>query len=157
MAHAAGQLMRIVMAEAREPDELERGLDARRVLGRRHAASKQAEADILLDAHPGKQAGVLEHHGVRHRPAGRLDVEATARLAVEAGEDAQQGRLAAAARPDDAEEFARRHVQVDVVERDNGVGAVAVNLAQLRDLDRRAAPLNAHRYASWDRPFRIRS
>jgi len=75
-------------------------------------------------------------------------------LAVEAGEDAQQGRLAAAARPDDAEEFARRHVQVDVVERDNGVGAVAVNLAQLRDLDRRAAPLNAHRYVSWDRPFR---
>ena len=62
---------------------------------------------LAVDAHPGEQAALLEHHGVLHRPAGGIDVDGAARLAVEAGEDAQQRRFPAAARPDDAEEFAR--------------------------------------------------
>ena len=69
-------------------------------------------------------------------------------LLVEAGENAQQGRLAAAARPDDAQELAGRHAQIDVVERDQGGGAVAVNLVEMRDLDRRAAPLDTHTVSS---------
>ena len=55
LAHAAGELVRKVVAEFCQPDQLERGLDARRLLGRRHAAGEQAEADIAGDAHPGKQ------------------------------------------------------------------------------------------------------
>ena len=70
------------------------------------------------------------------------------RLLIEAGENAQQGRLAAAARPDDAQEFARRDAQIDVVERDQGGGAVAVNLVEMRDFDRRAAPLDTHTVSS---------
>jgi len=67
---------------------------------------------------------------------------------IEAGENAQQGRLAAAAWPNDAQELAWRHAQIDVVERDQGGGAVAVNLVEMRDFDRRAAPLDTHTVSS---------
>ena len=48
----------------------------------------------------------------------------------------------------DAQELAGRDVQIDVVERDQGGGAIAVNLIEMRDLDRRAAPLDTHWVAS---------
>ena len=60
---------------------------------------------------------------------------------VEAGKDAQQGRLAAAARPDDADELARRDRKVDAVERDDALRPAAIFLAQICDPDRRAPPL----------------
>ena len=58
------------------------------LLGRR-AAHHQPEADIGLDAHPGKQAALLEHHGVLDRPAAGFDGEGACALVVESGKDAQ--------------------------------------------------------------------
>src|SRR6202041_1785404 len=79
-----------------------------------------------------------------HRPAGGVDIERAARGAVEAGENAQQGRLAAAARPDDADEFTRRDGEIDAVERPDALRPAAVFLAQPTDPDRRTPPF-AHR------------
>ena len=72
----------------------------------------------------------------------RIDLDGAAGLRVEPGEDAQQRRLPAAARADDADELARRDAQVDVVERDaREPWRAGIFLAQARDLDRGAAPL----------------
>ena len=49
-------------------------------------------------------------------------------LVIEAGEDAQQRRLSAAARPDDADELAGGDVQVDIVEREHAAGPLTYSL-----------------------------
>ena len=144
LAHAAGKLMRIVSAEFRQSHEFQGGVDPRRHLGRRHPARHQAEADIGLHAHPGKQAALLEHHRVLDRPARGLDLDGAAGLFRQPREDPQQRRLPAARRTDDADELARRDVQIDVVERHHAALAAHELLAQSDDVDRRPAPLNGH-------------
>src|SRR6185295_16268697 len=124
--------------------ELERGLDTLLRLRAGHASRHQTEADIGLDAHPGKQAALLEHHGVLDRPAAGLDREAACALVVEPCEDAQQRRLAAARRADDAQELARRDGEVDGVERHHPALAADIFLAQASNLDRGTAPPNVH-------------
>ena len=108
LAHAAGELVRKVAAELGEADELERGVDPLRGFRGGNAARHQPEADIGLDAHPGEQPALLEHHRVLDRPAFGVDGDGAGGLVIEAGEDAQQRRLSAARRPDDAEELAGR-------------------------------------------------
>ena len=107
LAHAAGKLVRIVVAEFREPDELERAFDPHGDLARRNAARHQPEADIRLHVHPGEQPALLEHHRVLTAKPPASTVIVPPDLRVEAGKDAQQGGLAAAARADDADELAR--------------------------------------------------
>ncbi len=144
LAHAARELVRVVLAKLGQAHELERGLDPGRRFLRGDAARHQAKADIGLDAHPGKQAAFLEHHGIGDLPARRLDLDAAARLGVEPGQDAQQGRLAAAGRAHDAEEFAGRDPQRDVVERQHVAGTARIFFPQADDVDRGAAPFNGH-------------
>src|SRR5262249_42181986 len=127
-----------------QPHKLERGLDALVRLGVGNAARHQAEADIGLDAHPGEQPALLEHHGVLHPPTAGFDRDRARRLLVEPGEDAQQRRLAAPGRPDDAVELARLDPQIDAVERAYPALAAHVFLAQAGDADRSATPLNDH-------------
>src|SRR5262249_7973077 len=144
LAHAAGELVRIVAPEPCQTHEPQRRLDPLVRLGFGNAARHQAEADVGLDAHPREQPALLEHHGVLHAPAAGLDRDRARRLMVEPGEDAQQRRLAAAGRPDDAEELARLDPQVDAVERAYPALAAHVFLAQAGDADRSATPLNDH-------------
>jgi hypothetical protein len=141
LAHAARQLMRKMPPKLGESDEAQRRLDPRRRRGRSDAARHQPEADVFLHGHPRKQPAFLEHHGVRDRPAGGRDVECAARRMVEAGKDAQKSRLAAAARPDDADELTGCDRKVDAVERDDLLRPAAILFAQILDPDRRAAPL----------------
>src|SRR6185437_1105303 len=89
LTHAARQLMREMLAEMRQADEAHRRFDPRRALARRHAARHQAEADILLDRHPGKETAFLEHHRVLDLPAGAADGDGARRLLLEARQDAQ--------------------------------------------------------------------
>ena len=145
LPHAAGELVRIVAPEFCQAHELERSLDPRGGLAATHSARHQSEADIGLDAHPRKQAAVLEHHGVLDRPAFGGDCDVAAGLPIEPGEDTQQCRFSAAARADDAEELPRRNAQGDVVERKHAALAADIFLAQPNDVDRSAAPLNGHR------------
>ena len=62
LAHAAGQLMREVVAPAAEADGCEHLLGAAAALGRSDAAQLQAELDILEDALVREQREVLEDH-----------------------------------------------------------------------------------------------
>ena len=63
LAHAAGELRRIVAHEVLEPDRLQRLPRARLLLGLRHALEHHAELDVLDDRAPGKQRVLLEHEG----------------------------------------------------------------------------------------------
>ena len=54
---------------------------------------------------------------------------------MQAGEDLQQGRLAAAGRADDRDELAVGDGEVDVAQRRDGVGPAAVALRQMADRD----------------------
>src|SRR5262249_17468346 len=78
--------------------------------------------------------------------ARRLDLDRAAGLGGEPREDAQQRRFPAARWSDDADEFARRDAQVDVVEGNHATRTAQVFLAQSDDVDRRAAPLDGHSY-----------
>jgi hypothetical protein len=73
-----------------------------------------------------------------------MHLDRAAGLAVEAGEDAEQRRLAAAARPNDANELTRRNVKIDIVERNDGALRADILAAEPHDLDRGAAALCAH-------------
>ena len=111
-----------------------RNIIARRVrpvgTRRKEVYNNQAEADISLHAHPGKQAALLEHHRVLDRPARGLDLDGAAGLFRQPREDPQQRRLPAARRTDDTDELARRDVQIDVVERHHAALAAHELLAQ---------------------------
>src|SRR5262249_35852241 len=109
-----------------------------------HASGVEPEAHVGLDVHPGKQAALLEHHCVLDRPAAGLDLDGAAGEIIETGEDAQQRRFPAAARPDDAEKLARRDPQVDVVEREPAALPALILLAHAGNIDRRAPPLDGH-------------
>jgi hypothetical protein len=137
LAHAAGELRGIVLREVLQPDRFERALCAGLALGPRHALEHHAEIDVLQHRVPGKQRILLEHEGdvVRHRPgdalAGNLDRAGGGRH--QAADDVEQGRLAAAARPDQAEELAAPDVERGVAQ-----GAHVMGVARLAELVRDA-------------------
>ncbi|MPM53571.1 hypothetical protein SDC9_100339 [bioreactor metagenome] len=77
----------------------------------------QAHRDVLLHRQPGEQAVVLEHDTPVQAGAG--DLVAAQRdvafvVGIEPQHQAQQRGLAAATGAHDADEFARRQMQVDV-------------------------------------------
>ena len=146
LLHAAGQLARVLVAEpphpARpdKPDRGERGvgrLPPRRA-GPRRAAQRQCHVVPHGQPRVQRPAVVLEDHGqplwdllhglaAQHDPpGGRPDQPADA---------AQQGRLAAAGRADDGDEFPPGDAQAYPVDRQVGGIAVAVGPGQVRYLE----------------------
>src|ERR1700733_10916337 len=107
-----------------EPDQLEQLLDPGADLGWLALADLEAKGDVVEHGHVRERRVVLEDEsdaailrsGPGHILAGDPD-RATVRL-LEAGDDAQQGRLARAARPEQCGQPALGHVERDVVERD---------------------------------------
>ena len=108
LLHAAGELLGIVMRERRQA---RRARASRRRSRPRSAAgtpfSRSPNATLSRDGEPGKQRVGLEHHAaigagpVTGRPSSRI---APGGRRVEPGDQAQQGRLAAAGRPEDGDE-----------------------------------------------------
>src|SRR5215472_577440 len=102
-------MMRIRAGEILKLDEAELFKRDRLALRFRHALHFQAEGHIAESGTPGKQLReILEydpavHAGARDRCAADPDLASGRRQ--EAGHDVQKRRLAAPARPDDAEEF----------------------------------------------------
>ena len=99
LAHAAGQLLRIGAFETAQADQVDRLLGAFSALVARHAARLQTQLHILLHGQPGKQRETLEHHrhafgGSHHRLIAPQHLAGGRRQ--QAGDDAQQGRLAGA-------------------------------------------------------------
>ena len=82
-----------------------------------HAAQAQAVGDVLFDVHMGKERVALEdgiHRPLFGRQVGHVPpAEEHAALVgrFEAGDDAQRGRLAAAGRAQQRDEFAAVHVE----------------------------------------------
>ena len=112
----------------------------------RHLAQLQREGDVVAHREVGVQGVGLEHHG--DVPVLRLQtgdvVSADEQVAVgdrfEPGDHPQGGRLAAAGRPDEHQELAVVHLEIQVV---HGVEAVLVDLVDLVERDRchvRCAP-----------------
>src|SRR4029077_14112280 len=132
LAHAAGQLPRIVVFKTLEPDELQQ-LHGALAVGRADGAG-DLTADDGVGQHraPRQEAVVLEHEAAV--AAGLLDRAAVeqhlARTGMfEAGDDAQERRLAAAARPDARDELAALDVEADAAQRFEG----AERFRQARD------------------------
>ena len=63
LAHAAGQLMRIVLGEFGELEVFQQRLRAPPALGRRHALDFDAEHHVLVDRAPRQQQVLLQHEG----------------------------------------------------------------------------------------------
>ena len=119
---AARELVRLAAGIALELHQTQHGLDARGDLVFRTTVAAQSEGDVVPHREVGKQRVGLEHHvdrpfvgrepgqiaPIEHDPAG------TRRL--EAGEHAQQGRLAAAGRAEQAENLAANDVEADVID-----------------------------------------
>ncbi len=123
LALAAGQLIGPARAEPLELDEREHLLDPGGDRLLRQPVLAQAECDVPGNGEVGKQRVALEHHvdGTPMR-RDRRDVLSGEQHAAfvgdfEAGEDAQQGGLAAARRPQQREELAVMDVEAEPVHR----------------------------------------
>src|SRR5437588_3197682 len=102
----------------------ENGANPLCTLSPRHSFVAQAELDIVVDRLPWEQRELLKNDG----PIGPgrddlllADANRPARGEIEARRHAEARRLAATGRPDDRDEFLVAHVQIDVLERDNGI------------------------------------
>src|SRR5690349_1601051 len=100
LAHAAGELVRALVAEAPETDDLEQLLGALPALGAGDAGQAQRQFHVAGDGQPREQGRLLEHQG--DVPA--ADVQAAAADLVEAGDEREQRALAAAGRTQQADE-----------------------------------------------------
>ena len=99
-----------------------------------HAPQLERELDVAPSREPGKQCALLEHQ----RDLAVGDVDDASRRLVEAGDDVEQGGLAAARGPDETGELARSNVERETLERVHGLGAAAEDATQPGDVDRRA-------------------
>ena len=91
----------------------------------------QRQLDVAFDGAPLEQAALLEGHAVVLVEAGLMrrlavDDQLAGRRLDQVGDQAQQRRLAAARRPDQRDELATVHGEVDVDQRVDLVGGAAV-------------------------------
>ena len=139
LAHAAGQVFRVAGTEFRQAQHAQQHVDSFLDLGWRLAGDFQAESDIALDGHPREQRVFLEYHaavgtGLGDQLAAGQDL-AGSRLR-EAGDGVQEGRLAAAGRPQQADELAAGDFQVDVFQGDDVGAARGEDFIDCIDIDR---------------------
>jgi hypothetical protein len=143
LALAAGELADAALLVAGEVDHRECGTDALGIGRFRQAPGPQREGDVLADIHVREQRVVLEDDAdVALVGRGEGDVAAAeqdraGRGLDEAAEDAEQRGLAGAGGAEQRDEFLRRDVERDVVQRPHR----SVDLAGRPDLDALAATL----------------
>src|SRR5439155_4892396 len=138
-------LVRVIPLEAREPRHHEELARAQRALTLVDPTDRQPDLHVLLDRLPGQEGVALEHVAevqlaARARARLRAVDEDAARtlggLGIEQpGDRVEDGRLAAAARPEDRDELPFRDHEADVPDR---VDAAAV--ADADALERDAHP-----------------
>ena len=124
LALPARELGGIAVAEALELDEVEQLVHALADLGPGPPPHLEAEGDVVSHRHVLEGGVVLEDEADvallrrerRRVLAGEEDLAGVGRL--EPGDDAQQGRLPGAARPEQRRQRAALHLEGDVVDRD---------------------------------------
>ncbi len=146
LLHAAGQFMRIALLETFEPQQLEHRAHFRVEFGAIDASQLRRQANVLLDRQPRQQVVRLEHHaGFRSWPRDGLAVHQHFAAAVErdqAGDDAQQRALAAAAGSEHRDELALADGEIGTGQ---GVCAGIEGLRYVADRDgRRCAGRASH-------------
>ena len=122
LALAAGELGRVALGEAGEPDDPQQLVDARLDLVLGLLADRQAEADVVAHRHVLERRVVLEDEAdlaLLRRDVGDVlaaDHDVAGVGVLEAADDPQQRRLARAARPEQRGQRAVRDLQRHVVE-----------------------------------------
>ncbi|MNK61199.1 hypothetical protein D3C87_803550 [compost metagenome] len=132
--------MRKGLGEVGEADELQRFVDAP-ALRLEHAARLQAERHVVPHAAPGVERRVLEDDDARRvgpRDGRAVLGDASGGGGLQPGHEAQQRRLAAAARPEQRDELAGLHREVDVVEHLQRTRRHIEPVAHALDVDLRA-------------------
>ena len=138
--HAAGELARIGLLEALEADQRQHLGGAGLGLGLAHGFEHQRHHHVGDGGRPRHQRRVLEDEaeialgttgGIIGR---RRPVDAAGAGCAEPGDHAQQRRLAAARRAQQADELALREVEIDIPDRER---AVAELLGDPGDADQR--------------------
>ena len=147
----ARQLRGVATGESLEPDQGQQLLHARVDLGARAPAHRQPERDVAGHRHVLEGRVVLEHEAHAAAARGRIgdilaaDAHDAGVGALQAGDHAQQRRLAAPAWPEQRRERAVGHGHADIVQRLEGAKA----LAHIVDLDRhQRAPRARARWVS---------
>src|SRR5262249_32292272 len=108
LSHAARQLMREVMLEAAESDQVNQPIGTRAGLRLSRALDLQAEDDIVEHGSPWEKRILLEDEAaIRPRPSDwpPVDDDFAARWSCQTIDDAQQRRLAAAGGADNRNEL----------------------------------------------------
>jgi hypothetical protein len=116
LAHAAGELLRKGRSKFQQAGAREHVLDAPCPLLRRQRMMLECKGHVAFDRAPRQQREILKDVGEGIERAGRrLALHQHAALArlQDAAHDAEQGRLAAAGRPDHREGLAFAHRQID--------------------------------------------
>jgi hypothetical protein len=131
LPHAAGELVRPLATEPLEPDDLEQVLGPPPPLALVDALEPQRELDVSGHRQPREQRRLLEHQ----RDVPSADVQRAAAEVVQAGDQRQQGALAAPGRAEEADELPLAHGQGNPVEGEQCAGAMAVPLGHLVQAD----------------------
>jgi hypothetical protein len=114
----------VVVLEPRQLDERHHLADALGAALAVPAEQLERQADVARDRAPVVEDGVLEDDPVvavepRAVRVLAVDDDAADRRLDQVADDPQKGRLAAAGRPDQRDELARLHLEVDPVEREH--------------------------------------
>ncbi len=137
LRHAAGELVRIGIAERGQADQLDDRIDPV-PLRLQDALRLQPERDIVPDRAPGKQRRILEHDDARRMRTGDAGIvfpqRPGARL-LQPRDQPQQGRLAAAGRTEQRDELAGRDREADIVEHRQGRTVDIEGVANALDIE----------------------
>jgi hypothetical protein len=117
--------------EVRQLDQRQHLVDTRLDLGRRFARDLEAEGDVALDGHIGKERIGLKHHadraaaGAEMSDVATVDANRSFGRRLEPGDHAQGRRLAAAAGPEEGHELAAFDLEVEVLDHRLGAEGLA--------------------------------
>ena len=150
LAHSAGELGRRGLLEAGEAEALEERPRLSPSLCPAQAAVAQRQGRVVDRRVPGQQQVALGHVGATGealgRAAGATDLQGSGARLAQPADQLQQGRLAAAGWPDQADHAARAHLEIEPVDRPQL--AVGVLEGANRDARARRTPARRRRHLS---------
>ena len=139
LLHAAGEFVRVFLLVAGEPDHVDQAAGAFARLAHGQAEDFRRQQDIFQHPPPFEQQRLLKHHADIARrveiAAGAADLQRAAVVRVEAGNDLEQGGLAAARRSDDRHQLALVDIEGGVGDRKELLAAGAEDLLDADEAD----------------------